>query len=70
MLKPNQPCQTTVSKLKTWNTLNCHLITGKQANAFTVRRLEELSVLTQYLFHSISNNLRSRDDLKYDTSSE
>jgi len=45
------------------------LITQKRTNALTVRRLEELSVLTQYLFHSISNNLRSREDLKYETSS-
>ncbi len=30
----------------------------------TVIRLEELSVFTQYLFHSDSNNLRSRPDLK------
>jgi len=38
-------------------------------DVLTVRRLDELSVLTQYLFHNISSNRRSRDDLKYDTSS-
>jgi len=34
----------------------------------TVSRLEELRVLTQYLFQSISNSFRSKDDLKYETS--
>jgi len=37
-------------------------------SALTVRRLDELSVLTQYLFHNISSNLLSSEDLKYDTS--
>lgn len=35
----------------------------------TVRRLEELKVLTQYLFHRSSRSFLSRDDLKYMTSS-
>lgn len=34
----------------------------------TVRRLEELKVLTQYLFHRSSRSFLSRDDLKYITS--
>jgi len=35
-----------------------------------VSRLDEESVLTQYLFHNISRSFLSNDDLKYDTSNE
>lgn len=36
----------------------------------TVSRLEDESVLTQYLFQSISRSFLSNDDLKYETSKE
>ena len=36
----------------------------------TVSRLEDESVFTQYLFHSISRSFLSNDDLKYETSKE
>ena len=39
-------------------------------NILTVIRLEELSVFTQYLFHRDSKSFLSREDLKYDISSE
>ena len=36
----------------------------------TVSNVEEDSVFTQYLFHSMSSNLLSNEDLKYETSKE
>lgn len=41
-----------------------------QLKWLTVSRLDEESVLTQYLFHSISRSFLSNDDLKYETSKE
>jgi len=35
-----------------------------------VSRLEDESVLTQYLFQSISRSFLSNEDLKYETSKE
>ena len=43
---------------------------NEKKTKFTVSKLEELNVLTQYLFQRNSSKLLSSNDLKYETSNE